>query len=122
MTRTDQQTGTPMKEWPALRVADWTETRDTLHMWTQVVGKIRLALAPMVNHWWQVPLYVSARGLTTSAIPHGTRALDIEFDFVDHELHLRSSSGDQRRVRLEPMSVAAFYRQTMTAQIGRAHV
>ncbi|MGH3778697.1 MAG: DUF5996 family protein [Pseudonocardiaceae bacterium] len=102
-------------EWPALRVQEWVDTRDTLHMWTQIVGKIRLAKAPMVNHWWQVPLYVSARGLTTSAIPHGARVFDIEFDFCDHQLRVRSSSGEQRSVALEPKSVAVFYTETMAA-------
>jgi hypothetical protein len=105
--------GGQAEEWPALRVQEWTDTRDTLHMWTQIVGKIRLVKAPMVNHWWQVPLYVSARGLTTSAIPHGARMFDIEFDFCDHQLRIRSSSGEHRSVALEPKSVAAFYRETM---------
>ncbi|MGH4009293.1 MAG: DUF5996 family protein, partial [Pseudonocardiaceae bacterium] len=103
------------EEWPALRVQEWAGTRDTLHMWTQIVGKIRLAKAPMVNHWWQVPLYVSARGLTTSAIPHGARIFDIEFDFCDHRLRIRSSSGEQRSVALEPKPVAVFYAETMAA-------
>ncbi|MCF6525979.1 DUF5996 family protein [Streptomyces sp. JJ36] len=101
--------------WPRLRVADWTETRDTLHMWTQIVGKIRLAHAPLVNHWWQVTLYVTPRGLTTSAIPYGTGAFDLEFDFVDHRLAVRSSAGSARHVRLEPKSVARFHDETMRA-------
>ena len=101
--------------WPSLRVADWSATRDTLHLWTQVVGKIRLAHAPLVNHWWQVTLYVSARGLTTSAIPYGRRVFDIEFDFIDHQLVIRSSDGGVRRVGLEPRSVADFYARTMRA-------
>ncbi|WP_252445124.1 DUF5996 family protein [Pseudonocardia humida] len=71
--------------WPSVRVSDWTPTRDTLHMWTQVVGKIRMAHAPLLNHWWQVALYVSPRGLTTSAIPYRTGAFEIEFDFVGHQ-------------------------------------
>ncbi|MCI2420855.1 DUF5996 family protein [Saccharopolyspora sp. K220] len=104
-----------LDDWPRLRVADWTSTRDTLHMWTQVVGKIRLALEPMVNHWWQVPLYVSARGLTTSVIPHPAGQFDVEFDFCDHRLHIRSSSGEQRHVRLEAKPVAEFYRETTAA-------
>ncbi|MGH3934701.1 MAG: DUF5996 family protein [Pseudonocardiaceae bacterium] len=104
-----------VERWPALRVREWTDTRDTLHMWTQIVGKIRLAKAPMVNHWWQVPLYVCARGLTTSAIPHGARLFDIEFDFCDHQLRIRSSSGEQRGVALEAKSVAVFYTETMAA-------
>ncbi|WP_212914794.1 DUF5996 family protein [Streptomyces sp. TS71-3] len=101
--------------WPRLRVADWTATRDTLHMWTQIVGKIRLAHAPLVNHWWQVTLYVSPRGLTTSAIPHRGGAFDVEFDFVDHRLRIRSSDGAAREIPLESKTVARFYRQTMHA-------
>jgi hypothetical protein len=101
--------------WPSLRVEDWAPTRDTLHMWTQIVGKIRLAHSPMVNHWWQVTLYVTPRGLTTSAIPHGDEAFDVEFDFIDHQLLIRASTGAIRTVRLEPKSVAEFYSQTMHA-------
>ncbi|MGH7290980.1 MAG: DUF5996 family protein, partial [Myxococcota bacterium] len=101
--------------WPALRVADWTETRDTLHMWTQVVGKIRLAKAPMVNHWWQTTLYVTTRGLTTSAIPDGTSSFEIEFDFCDHQLHVHRQGGEHRHVDLAPKSVAQFYAETMDA-------
>ena len=101
--------------WPSLRVDDWTATRDTLHMWTQIVGKIRLAHSPMVNHWWQVTLYVTPRGLTTSAIPYETEAFDIEFDFIDHKLLINSSRGATRTVALEPKSVAQFYSQTMQA-------
>ncbi len=104
-----------MDDWLALRVTDWIDTRDTLHMWTQVVGKIRLAKAPMVNHWWQVPLYVSARGLTTSAIPHGGRIFDIEFDFWDQLLHIRSDDGGRREVALEPKPVSQFYAETTAA-------
>ncbi|MEU4314172.1 DUF5996 family protein [Nocardia sp. NPDC024068] len=101
--------------WPALRVDDWTGTRDTLHMWTQIIGKLRLARAPMVNHWWQVTLYVSARGLTTSAIPYDYGTFDIEFDFIDHELQIRSCTGARHRINLEPKTVAAFYEEVMTA-------
>jgi hypothetical protein len=101
--------------WPRLRVDDWTATRDTLHMWTQIVGKIRLAQAPLVNHWWQVTLYVSPRGLTTSAIPYGAGNFDIEFDFIDHRLQIRSSEGGTRHVALEPKSVADFYDETLRA-------
>ncbi|MGP3976196.1 DUF5996 family protein [Streptomyces sp. 8N114] len=101
--------------WPKLRVADWTGTRDTLHMWTQIVGKIRLAHAPLVNHWWQVTLYVTPRGLTTSTIPYGTGAFDIEFDFIDHQLHIRTSEGTARRLELEPKPVAQFYDETVRA-------
>ncbi|MFI0575244.1 DUF5996 family protein [Streptomyces tendae] len=101
--------------WPSLRVADWTKTRDTLHMWTQIVGKLRLAHAPLVNHWWQVALYVTPRGLTTSAVPYGDGAFDAEFDFVEHRLVIRSSDGASREVALEPVSVATFYTRTMRA-------
>ncbi|WP_290367619.1 DUF5996 family protein [Rhodococcus spelaei] len=101
--------------WPALRVADWTATRDTLHMWTQIVGKVRMALSPLVNHWWQVTLYVTARGLSTGTIPCGGRALDVEFDFCDHRLHLRTSDGRAGEVALEPKSVAQFHAETMQA-------
>ncbi|MBN9111619.1 MAG: hypothetical protein J0I34_22900 [Pseudonocardia sp.] len=101
--------------WPALKVADWTATRDTLHMWTQIVGKIRMAHAPLVNHWWQVTLYVSPRGLTTSAIPFRSGSFDIEFDFVDHHLRIRSSDGGTREIALVPMSVAEFHDRTLAA-------
>ncbi len=101
--------------WPDLTLSAWEDTRDTLQLWTQVVGKVRLALEPMVNHWWQVPLYVSARGLTTSLMHDGERGLEIEFDFVDHKLDLRTSDGGIRSVPLEPRSVARFYAETMTA-------
>jgi hypothetical protein len=102
-------------DWPQLRVADWAATRDTLHLWTQVVGKIRLARAPMVNHWWQTPLYVTPRGLTTSSIPDGRRVFDIEMDFLESRMLMRTSDGGSRAVVLEPKSVAAFYAETMAA-------
>lgn len=102
-------------DWPRLKLADWTATRETLHMWTQIVGKIRMARAPLLNHWWQVTLYVTPRGLTTSAVPYRDGAFDIEFDFVEHRLRLRSSDGGSRTVPLEPKSVADFYAETMAA-------
>ncbi|OLF05916.1 hypothetical protein BLA60_34665 [Actinophytocola xinjiangensis] len=102
-------------DWPALRVEDWTATRDTLHMWTQIVGKIRLAHAPLVNHWWQVTLYVSPRGLTTSAIPHRSGVFDLEFDFLEHRLVVRDSGGGARAVALTARPVAEFYAETMGA-------
>jgi hypothetical protein len=101
--------------WPELTLSTWQDTRDTLQLWTQVVGKVRMALEPMVNHWWQVPLYVSARGLTTSLMHAGGRGLEIEFDFVDHDLNLRTSDGHRGTVALEPRSVASFYEATMGA-------
>ncbi|BBH67968.1 hypothetical protein ACTI_46530 [Actinoplanes sp. OR16] len=96
-------------------MADWAGTRDTLHMWTQIVGKIRMAYAPPVNHWWHVTLYPTARGLTTSAVPYQEGAFDLEFDFVDHRLRARTSGGGSREVILEPKSVAAFYGETLEA-------
>ncbi len=102
-------------EWPELTLSVWDDTRATVHMWTQIVGKIRLALEPPENHWWQVTLYVSARGLTTSLMHSGDRDIEIEFDFVDHVLSLRSTTGQSRAVALEPRSVASFYEATITA-------
>ena len=95
--------------WPELS-ADWGDTRDTLHMWLQIVGKIRMELTPLINHWWNVPLYVSARGLTTSLMPAGGRGLEIELDVIDHVLELRTTDGARRHVPLGPQSVATFYR------------
>jgi hypothetical protein len=97
--------------WPALPFEAWTETRETLHRWTQIVGKIRLELTPLVNHWWNVPLYLSARGLTTSDIPYGERSLDMEFDFISHVLRIRVSDGAMRELALGPRSVADLHRE-----------
>jgi hypothetical protein len=96
-----------------LPLPEWKPTCDTLHMWMQIVGKVRLALAPRINHWWEVALYVSARGLTTSAIPYRDRVFDIEFDFIDHQLVIRFSDGRHSRVPLDSRSVADFYAETM---------
>ena len=101
--------------WPELTLAPWEDTRTTFHMWTQIVGKVRLALEPMMNHWWQVPLYVSSRGLTTSLMHAGALGLEMEFDLVDHRLALRTTDGQRREVGLEPQSVARFYEATMAA-------
>jgi hypothetical protein len=100
------QTGQP---WPALPYDEWQQTRDTLHRWTQIVGKVRMALTPLINHWWNVPLYVSARGLTTSEIAVGERSLDMEFDFVAHVLRIRVSDGSAHDLPLGPRSVAEVY-------------
>ena len=105
--------------WPPLPLADWIDTRDTLHMWTQIVGKTRLALAPMVNHWWQVPLYVSPRGLTTSWIPYGTSGLSVEFDFIDHALEIARDDGRTWTMPLAPRSVADFYERYMAGLRSR---
>ena len=101
--------------WPDLPLDAWRDTYATLHLWTQVVGKVRLAQTTWVNHSWHVTLYVTARGLTTSPIPHGTRTFDIEFDFVDHQLTIGSSDGRVQHVPLEPQSVATFYARLMHA-------
>lgn len=99
--------------WPTLRVSDWTPTRDTLHMWTQIVGKIRMRHAPLLNHWWQATFYVSPRGLTTSTIPYGSGAFEMEFDFLSHRLEVRSSDGGAESLPLQPMAVAEFYTRLM---------
>lgn len=101
--------------WPALTLEEWSETYTTLHMWTQVIGKIRLARAPMVNHWWQVVLYVTSRGLTTSPIPDGHRTFQIDFDFIDHRLIIETSTGDKTELPLTSRSVAEFYADVMAA-------
>jgi hypothetical protein len=102
--------------WPLLPpLQDWQDTFTTLHMWAQVVGKIRLALAPRINHSWGSTLYVTTSGLTTSPIPEGRRSFAIDFDFLDHQLRITTSEGDARSFALEPMSVADFFAKTMTA-------
>src|ERR1700756_3672353 len=99
--------------WPALPFAEWKDTAMTLHMWTQIVGKIRLTLSPWTNHSWHATLYVTSRGLTTSPIPHGSRTFEIEFDFVAHALTVTVSDGASRRIPLEPRTVADFYAAVM---------
>src|SRR5437763_3438219 len=101
--------------WPELNYADWKETCTTLHMWTQIVGKIRLTLSPWTNHSWHVTLYVTARGLTTLPIPHDTDTFEIQFDFIDHNLRILKSDGGQRAIELKPQSVADFYKAVMAA-------
>lgn len=103
-------------EWPTLPLSTWTETRETFHLWTQIVGKVRLKLAPFVNHWWNTTLYVSARGLTTSLMPAGAFGLEIEFDLLGDVLGLRTTDGRTREVALAPKSVADFYAET-TAEL-----
>ncbi|MDE1932314.1 MAG: hypothetical protein KGI43_12180, partial [Alphaproteobacteria bacterium] len=99
--------------WPDLPYPAWRDTAATLQLWTQIVGKVRLALTPWVNHSWQVPLYVTARGLNTSPIPTGHEILEIEFDFIDHRLAVRTSKGENRNLPLEPQTVADFYRRVI---------
>ena len=101
--------------WPSLPFAEWKDTCATLHMWTQIVGKIRLTLAPWTNHSWHVTLYVTSRGLTTSPIPHGFHTFEIRFDFIDHELRIVKSDGAVRTLKLQPQSVARFYEAVMKA-------
>jgi hypothetical protein len=97
--------------WPALPLKEWQDTCATLHMRTQIGGKVRLALSPRINHWWEVPLYVNATGLTTSAMPYAAGVLEIQFDFLQHELVLQTSGGMRRTMMLAPRSVADFYRE-----------
>jgi hypothetical protein len=113
-------TATSAQRWPELPYAVWKDTCDTLHLWTQVVGKIRLTLTPWLNHSWHVALYVTARGLTTSPIFDGARSFQIDFDFIDHVLWVTTSDGHSRKIVLRPMAVAEFYVQTMAAleQLG----
>jgi hypothetical protein len=102
--------------WPELPPLEaWQDTCETLHMWTQIVGKVRLALSPRVNHWWEVPLYVNARGLTTSAIPYGEGSFEIQFDFIDHKLKIETSWGSSKTLALKPRTVADFYAEFMAA-------
>jgi hypothetical protein len=107
--------GSAPADWPALAYDDWADTAQTLHLWTQIIGKVRMVLTPPLNHWWHVPLYVSARGLTTSPIPVGGRSIEIAFDFLDHVLRIVCSDGQLEAVALRPVSVAHFYRETMAA-------
>lgn len=99
--------------WPELHLSDWVATRDTLHMWMQIVGHIRMVLSPPMNHWWHVTLYVTARGLTTSPIPYADRTFEIHFDFLDHRLVIATSRNEWRTLKLEPKSVADFYEELM---------
>jgi hypothetical protein len=108
----------PVAVWPDLRYASWRETATTLQLWTQIVGKVRLTLTPWLNHGWQVPLYVTARGLGTSPIPAGNEILEIEFDFISHRLLIRTSRGDTRELPLEPQTVADFHRRLIALLKG----
>jgi hypothetical protein len=100
--------------WPALSLDSWKETYATLHMWSQIVGKVRLKLTHLMNHWWNAPLYVSARGLTTSRIPYGQRSFEVWFDFIRHQLVLETSDGAVKTMQLAPRTVADFYQDFMS--------
>lgn len=104
--------------WPELSIAEWDDTRATLHQWTQIVGKVRTAGMPWLNHSWHTTLYVTPRGLTTLSIPHQERTFQIDFDFVDHRLRIASSDGGTGGFALEPMAVADFHRETLRALEG----
>jgi len=108
-------------EWPALKLSDWADTRDTLHMWTQMVGKVRLALAPPVNHWWHVALYTTTAGLTTSPMPANGGTLELSLDFREHVLIFAASDGSRRTIPLRPQTVADFY-ASFTKVLREMHV
>src|SRR5690349_11356044 len=101
------------ERWPELPYEAWKETHDTLHMWTQIVGKVRMELSPFLNHWWHVTLYVTPRGLTTSAIPYRSSSFEVTFDFLEHNLLIYTSEGTTKALPLIPRSVASFYREFM---------
>jgi hypothetical protein len=105
--------GSHAEQWPPLPLEAWQDTCTTLHLWTQIVGKVRMAQSAWCNHSWQVTLYVTPRGLTTSLMPHGERSFQIDFDFVDHRLRIDTSDQPSRSIPLEPQSVAAFYARLM---------
>ncbi|HBL57596.1 MAG TPA: hypothetical protein DDZ80_03280 [Cyanobacteria bacterium UBA8803] len=109
----NQPTLTPTDIWPSLPLEAWQDTYATLHMWTQIIGKIRFAQTPWINHSWHIPLYVTAWGLTTSTIPYGGRVFQIDFDFIDHGLLIQTSEGTRRTIALYPRSVANFYHSVM---------
>jgi Family of unknown function (DUF5996) len=113
MTTHATPTGSVLDVWPPLPLEEWQDTYATLHMWTQIVGKVRLALSPPLNHWWATTLYLTPRGLTTSPIPDGARTFEVAFDFLDHTLWIQSSDGASRAMGLYPRSVADFYREFM---------
>src|SRR5512140_387268 len=113
-----QSAGLREEVWPSLPLDAWSDTCATLHMWTQIVGKIRLVQTPWVNHSWHVTLYVTARGLTTSPIAHGTRTFQIDFDFVDHRLVIATGEGDVRTLALRPRPVADFHAEVFATLHG----
>lgn len=107
--------------WPAIPLAEWRASYETLHLWTQIVGKIRMSLTPLLNHWWNATLYVTARGLTTSSIPYGERAFELRFDFIDHTLTLETSWDNGATIPLQPQACADFY-ETLFATLKRSGI
>src|ERR1700745_2470541 len=105
-------------KWPELILEEWQDTLATLHMWTQVVGKVRLAQTPLINHWWNVPLYVTSRGLTTSPMPYENRSFEIDFDFIAQQVLIKLDYGTLSSLPLRPRSVADFYREVMETLEG----
>src|SRR6266568_1501869 len=103
------------EKWPALPLEAWRDTYETLHVWTQIVGKVRMVLSPFENHWWHVPLYVTVRGLTTSPIPYQGRTFEVDFDFIDHNLFIQTSDGTSKTMPLISRSVADFYQEFMAS-------
>src|SRR5262245_4220596 len=101
--------------WPALPLSDWLDTYQTVHMWTQILGKIRMALSPKLNHWWHSTLYLNPRGLTTSPVPYGAGVFEIQLDFLDHYLRILTSEGERDSFALAPDAVAVFYSRVMAA-------
>lgn len=105
----------PQGSWPDLPLDAWKDTYATLHMWTQIVGKVRLALNPLINHWWEVPLYVNSLGLTSSPIPYDGGSFEVQFDFIHHKLLIQTSQDKQRTIALAPKSVADFYKEFLSS-------
>ena len=112
-TKSSSSSRAAFEEWPALPYEAWKDTCDTLHMWSQIVGKVKLALNPPENHWWHVAFAVNARGLTTGSVPYKGRAFEVQFDFIDHNLRILASDGGVKVIPLTPRSVASFYREFM---------
>ena len=120
LDRAARRSAAPASAWPSLPWADWADTLETFHLWTQVVGKIRLVRSPWLNHSWSVPLYVAPRGLRTSLVPYGTEGFELSFDLIDHRLELTTTTGERRELALGPMSVAQFHESVlaMMADVG----
>jgi hypothetical protein len=111
----ESSSATKTQMWPELPLNEWQDTLATFHRWTQILGKIKLKCAPMINHWWQVPLYVTSRGLTTSPLPCPRGVFEITLDLIDHQMRITTDSGAQRSIALRPITVAEFYQETLNA-------